>query len=131
MGKCIKIPRKQRQVCIGSLNHPIEIDTRAIRPPADGSVDATELFTSIGIFWAKVKTVNGVEIFDGTNKLKGIATHEITIRYQDGITEEAWIKLIDNRYLDVIDTEIFEEDDLFILMRCQERGTTSKAANFA
>ena len=47
MANCTRIRRKNRKVCLGDMRDQIQIDTRAIVAPADGSVDFTETVTRV------------------------------------------------------------------------------------
>jgi len=129
MPKCEQIRRKNRAVCIGDMRDKIVIQVRTITSPSSDGVDFTEVFNTDKTVWAMVETKNGVEIFDGTNLL-GVATHYFYIRYIENLTAESWIKF-KSKYFDILDIQNLEERDEFMLIRCNERGVTSKETNFA
>ncbi len=129
MPKCIKLKRKNRQVCVGDLDTIITLQDRAITPPLFG-VEATETFTDTDPdIWSKLDTGRGQTIFDGTNEEVDI-THKFTIRFINGITAQTWI-LFESQRLDIIDVEDLEERHEFMILRCNNRGTTANAANEA
>lgn len=130
MATCSKVNIRNRKVCIGDLRDKIVIQTRSITPPSANGSDMTETFATSNTVWAAIETRNGVEIFDGTNVLQGVATHYIYIRYIAGLTEESWI-LYKSKYYDIIDVQNLEERDEFMLLRCCERGSSSNVASYA
>jgi len=129
MPKCQQVRRKNRNVCIGDMRDKIILQSRTITPPSAGGSDMTEAFVTTKTVWALVETRQGVEIFDNSN-LVGIATHYFYIRYSVGVTAETWIQF-KSKYYDILDIQNLEERDEFMLLRCNERGSTSRASNYA
>jgi len=129
MPRCVRLKRKHRKICIGDLNNVIDLQERTLTAPSSG-VDATETFiVDTPDVWAKIETVNGETIFDGTNTDINV-THRITIRFLPGITAETWV-LFNGERLDILDVQNFEERDEWLLLKCTNRGTTANAANEA
>ena len=126
---CRKIRIPNRKICPGDMNARITIQSRAITAPSASGSDLIETFATTNTVWAAIKTVQGVEIFDGSNVV-AIATHYFYIRYISGLTAESWIQY-NSKYYDIIDIQNLEERDEFMLLRCSERGTTSNLSNQA
>jgi len=129
MPKCQRVQRKNRAVCIGDMRDKIILQSRSITAPSANGSDMTESFVTTKTVWSLVETRQGIEIFDGTN-LIGVATHYFYIRYVSGLTAETWIQF-KSKYYDILDVQNLEERNEFMLLRCSERGTTSKASNYA
>jgi len=129
MTQCKKIPRVKKQVCIGSLDTPIELNNRAIQAPLVGGVDFDETFTPSTTVFALVETKIGVTIFDDSNTERTIS-HFFYIRFDSTVTQETWIKYNGNLY-DIINVENLQEKDEFLLLRCNLRGDETVRANFA
>lgn len=127
MAKCSKIQKKKRQVCIGDMKDEITIQARNIKSPPSDGVDFVEEFTGDDVVWAAVNTKSGVVFFDGTNQ-EVLKTHEIYIRYLQGVTAEAWVLFKGSRY-DVLQVDNLEERDEFMRLDCTNRGTTANKAN--
>ncbi len=128
MPKCVKLRRKHRQPCIGDLDTQITLQDRAITPPTT-TVDFSETFTENAIVWAMINTGRGKTAFDEAEVERDI-THEITIRFLDGVTAETWILLESNR-LDIVDVEDLEERHEWLILRCAQTGATSRVVNDA
>jgi SPP1 family predicted phage head-tail adaptor len=111
------------------MSERIDIATRAITAPIDGSVDFSENFTVDETVWAMVETKNGVEVFDGVG-ITGIATHFFYIRYIPDVTFEKWITF-KNKKFNILDVQNLEERDEFYLLRCTLRGDETLQANFS
>ena len=129
MAICKKIRRTLTKVCTGALNKKIQIQIRAITPPAGESVDYSEEFTELITTWAMIDTPTGTEVFDSTNTVKTV-THDFYIRYIPNITFEEWI-LYDNKYYDILMVEDFQEDKQYYRLRCNLRGDETKPVNWA
>lgn len=129
MTVCKKIRRTSERVCIGAMNHLITINARDITPPEGGSVDFGEDFTGVRNVWAMVETVNNTTFFDETNT-EQIVSHNFYIRYLNGvsITSENWIKWRDINY-DIIGVENLNEENRFLLLRANVRGTINDPVN--
>jgi head-tail adaptor len=110
------------------MRHKIEISVRTLTAPTSG-VDFTEVLSNTKTVRAMVETVNGKEVFDGTN-LIGVATHFFYIRALSGQTAENWVKFKDD-YYDILDVMTFAEDDRFQVLRCNVRGSTNQPVNLA
>lgn len=125
---CKVIKRARPRVCIGGMRHKIEISVRTLTAPTNG-VDFSEVLSNTKTVQAMVETVNGKEVFDGTN-LIGIATHLFYIRALADQTAEDWVKF-KNDYYDILDVTTFSEDDRFQVLRCNLRGSANKPVNLA
>lgn len=135
MGKCVKITRKIKRVCTGSLNRQISLFTRSIVTPDGITVDVDENLTLLKKVWAMIETTRGVTLFDSSNVERDIS-HRIYIRYIEALTAEIWVLLpsvtggIDN-LIDVVRLENLEEGNRFMLLSCAIRGDDSKKVNLA
>jgi len=133
MAKCKTIEKDVISVCIGDLNKKVVIKSRVLTPSSTGSVDYTEVFTTVATVWALVKTsVKGNEVFDGTHLMvdKDIFTHEVYIRYRSGITQENWIEYNSEHY-NILDITNINEDNTFLKIRCIVRGPKANNINLA
>jgi len=129
MPVCKRIVRKHRKVCIGDLNELICLRGRELTPPESG-VDATEEFEdTIPEEWAMVETPKGETVFDGSNTEVDV-THKFTISFTEGITSETWVLFKDKHY-DILNVENLEERDEWLILRCNDKGTTDNQANQA
>ena len=128
MAKCIKLQRKHRKVCIGDLDTEIVLQDRAITAPTT-TVDFSETFTENATVWARVETKRGKTVFDQSNVERDIS-HEFSIRYITGVTAATWV-LHNGKRLDIVDLEDLEERNEWLILRCAERGVTTKAVNDA
>ena len=122
--------RKHRKICVGDMRDRISLQTRAITEPAFSTTNFTETFAGADKTWAKVVTIAGKTVFDGVNQDVALS-HEVTIRFDSGVTAETWVLLANGSRLDVIVTEDLEERNEYLLLKCRERGTKDKAATAA
>lgn len=90
-----------------------------------------EVFATFGVtpIRAILKTVRGVSVFDDTNT-EQVATHEVRIAYQAGVTSEMWI-LYKAKRIKILTVENCCEDDTVLILMCTERGDNSKVVNDA
>jgi len=154
---CVNIRGKNRQVCIADLDRQIQLQNRAIQPPAGGSVDYTLLFTAkdsalppldefdssygsdfagvlfhptdTGLVWAMIESVNGESIFDLTN-VERTVTHKVYIRYEPTVTAETWFT-IDGQRFDILTVEDLDFRHEFQLLRCTDRGSKTRSTTAA
>lgn len=122
----ITLRRPHRKVCIGDMDTLVTLSERAIVEPAFGETNFDEKFPDAREVWAKIRTINGRTLFNGTDADISL-THEVSVRYDPAIGAETWIQLFDGTRLDVIDTQDLEERNEFIVMLCNARGTTEAA----
>jgi SPP1 family predicted phage head-tail adaptor len=113
--------RGHRKICIGDLKDRVQIQLRQIDPPPWGSTDFDLVFSSDKEAFAMIRTTQGKVFFDGVNTDIPL-THEIIIRYDEEITAESWLQLMDGRLLDIINVEDLEERHEYLRLRCRERG---------
>ena len=125
MTVCKRISITKKKICIVDLKHKVKVQTRAIVPPE--GVDYSQLLTDVKLAWAALQTKKGVEIFDGTNII-GIATHYFYVRIIADVTFVNFVEYKDKKYR-ILDVQNLDEDDEFLLLRCTERGESSKNSN--
>lgn len=114
-------------ICAGDLTERIIIQSRDIKAPTGSSVNYAENFTTFKTVWAKVETTRGTELFDGVN-VNNAYTHIFKIRYMANVSRENWIEYKSKAY-DIVDVENVNEKNLFMYLRCIERGDKNKNAN--
>ncbi len=129
MVTCIKIRRRKRTVCIGDMQDEITIQDRDIIPPEFGKTDFDENFSNDLTVWSAIKTVTGKTFFDGVNTDTPI-THEIYIFFDATVTAESWI-IFEDRRIDILKVEDFEERHEFMLLTCIDRGLLTREASKA
>jgi SPP1 family predicted phage head-tail adaptor len=125
--KDIKYPK--RNYCVGDLKYLIVIYNRQILAPENGSVDFILNFEENATVYAAMKTTKGVTVFDSAN-IERVATHEIGIRYLEGITAECWVEF-NGKKLDVLTVENIDEQNDWLRLVCNERGEQDTPTNFA
>ncbi len=130
MAICKNIPRVNIRYCVGDFRKQIEVKVRDITVPVGSSVDHGELFTDFLTVRAIVETVNGTEIFDETNTLVGVVTHQFIIDFRPGVTFENMVVFKGRRFR-ILDVTNIDEEDRFIKIRATERGIESKPVNTA
>lgn len=129
MANCSKIKAKPHIVCAGDLKSRIQIYNRSISAPLSINVDFQELFTQPITTFAMIETANGETIFDSTN-IEKVVTHNFYIRAIKNLTSEGWI-LFKQKYYDILTVENLNEEDRFMLIKANLRGTEALAVNFA
>jgi hypothetical protein len=133
MVKCVQLVDKKTQVCAGSLNKLITLETRSITPPLSGTVDLGESFSTVINCYAMVVQTRGEQIFNGVD-IVGIATHDWYIRYIPNVTFENWIKYSwdgKTQYFRILDVINYEEKGIFYQFKCEKRGDVELPANWA
>lgn len=105
---------------------PVALQNRDIVAPVAGSTDFDENFTDKGLpVQALISTERGKVLFDGVSTDQKI-THKICIEFVTGVTAETWI-LFSSRRFDILDVENVGEQDICLVLRCNERGTGEAA----
>jgi len=127
MGACKKVRITKRRFCVGDLRERITIQNRSIATP--DNLDFDETFDSDLPLWAGVKTMVGVDVFDDSNTAVS-ATHDFIIRFRSDITAENWILWNNERY-DILLTEDYDGQRLWLRLRCNLRGSSAKEVNKA
>ena len=119
-----------RKVCLGDLNKRIELQERAMTEPTFGAeAEVTETFDSCREKWAKIDTVAGRTVFNGTTGRDVAVTHQIYVRHDATVTTETWVKLADGRRLDILLLENLDEDGEFMKLICSDKGASAKIAS--
>lgn len=129
MANCAPIKTKASRICIGDLKDRIQIYSRSITSPLNSGVDFGESFAEPKVMYAMTETTNGETIFDATNT-ETVVTHNFYIRYLPNLTAEGWI-LFKQKYYDILNVENLNEEDRFMLIKANLRGTELKPVNFA
>ena len=130
MAKCQKVRKKYRQYCAGDLKDDIIIENRSIAAPtAFESVDYDETFSNSIPVKSAINTVRGKTFFDSVGIGVEI-THEIGIRFIDGVGAEQWVTYKGDR-LDILRVENLDERSKFLRLTCVNRGQLAKNASKA
>jgi len=131
MAVCKRDRAIKLKLCSGDLNQLISIQNRTIKPPTVGSVDFSVIFEDQAInddqssvfqegqVWAFISTTGGKTVFDGVNER--VVTHEIRLRYIEGLTAEAWVLYEGGRY-DIVTVEDIDEAHDYMKLKCNFRG---------
>ena len=106
---CKKIRFVHRTLCVGDLEHTVNILNRNITPPPSTSANFDIEFTQANssVVWAAIKTVRGVKMFDSTDLEQDI-THVFGFYWDDINDSQAEIDTFlyfDNRYFRIIDID--------------------------
>ena len=128
MAVCNNIPRKNTRYCVGDMRKTIKVQVRSITVPIDSSVDHGELLTDFLTVRAIVETVSGVEIFDATNVMVGVVTHQFVIDFRVGVTFENMV-IFKGRNFRILDVTNIDEEDRFLILRTTERGDETRPVN--
>lgn len=126
---CVKLQSQQIQICTGDLNRKITVNVRSLTSPTGTGVDFNENMTVLKTVWAMIKTVGGAQVFDGTNITKTV-THNFYIRYMANVTFENWI-LYNNQYYDLLGVQNINEQNQYMLLQANLRGTSTLPVNYA
>lgn len=127
MAKCEKIRGKKRKVCIGDMNKLIEIQVRSLVPPSTAFDYDISLTTTEQVF-AMIQTATGAisgEAFFDESNVERFVTHMIYIRFRTDVTAETWIKF-DDKFYDILNVENLDENNEFLLLKCNVRGSVNK-----
>ena len=123
----------KKKLCIGQLDKLIEIQSRHIKAPLNTTptdVDADELFTNRVHVWANIKTSVGEAIYDGVN-IEQALTHIFTFAYLGfEVTSADWVIFNSKRYK-ILSADNINEDNIYVSLRCVERGVDTKEATKA
>ena len=109
-----------KKICPSKFTSLIKIQERSLLTD-NMSVDFNENFIDTETVWAGCKTTRGQEVFGDINTAREI-THIFTIRYLDYLTQEYYI-LYDNKRYDILDVENIDEENRFMRLRCNVRGS--------
>jgi len=102
----------------GLLNQLIDIEERATTQDAAWQQSRTWTAFKSGIY-ARIRPLSGRELRSG-EATRNVGTHEITIRYTEGITGAMRVKF-GTRYFNIIGVpRNSEERDRMIILDCEE-----------
>lgn len=129
MARCQTIRRKKRKFCIGDLDKWITLQNRNLTAPNFATADFDEDFVNTLEVAAGVTTVTGKTFFDGVGTETPI-THEWMIYFDESVNASTWI-LFEDRRMDILAVQDFEERHEWMLLTCVDRGAVSKQASKA
>jgi len=117
------------EICAGDLRHTIQVQTKSLDSPDGTNVDFDVSLTKTINVRAMIETVPNESIFDGTNVEQSV-THKFYTRFIPGITFQNWVKFRDQFYA-IVAAENLQEENKFMLLRCNVRGDIKNQVNLA
>lgn len=118
--------RRQRRItAIGDLDRKIQLQYRVLSSKFQTADTDRIEFTTLVNAWAKVETLKGYLEYDGVEMTQRGWTHSFTIRYRDDYEQFKWILWKGKRY-EILQAEVLDERDEFVLCRCLLTGTNEK-----
>jgi len=130
--KCGSTKQTVKAQAIGDMRNYIELYERDINQPADNTVDFDETFTLIEAVWAKLVTVKGKVMFDGSNIAQEV-THEFYIRYLASLDRDAYSNVyikFDSEYFRILKVDHLDERKRFMRIDTTIRGQTDEQVNY-
>lgn len=130
MSNCARIKPKPYKICTGDLRYQITIKSRTKSAVNSTSVEPDLLLADVATAWAMQRSVNGEEIFNGTDIVAKI-TDEFYIRYNPSLT-------ITKTNIVACGGNLYNIEDIipnlqgmrqFAVLRCSKRGTDSLSVN--
>lgn len=124
------LQRPHRKVAVGDLSDLVKVQARTIEDPTFSDTDFEEGFSSPADTWARVRTVSGRVILNEVGVDVAI-THEVVIRFVEGVTTESWVLLENGSRLRVADVEDLDERHEYLRLQCVDRGSREAEASRA
>ena len=156
MAKMEKRQRRRVRNCIGDLSELIYLESRQLQAPKSSwpsdtvdNVDSNFVFapwsgatgnpgyrgftglplsTEVQV-WANVETVSGVTLFDSVSGLERNVSHNVIIRWIEGMSSEIWLRLNNGQRLDILATSNLDERTAFIEITAALSGLNTQAAS--
>lgn len=128
MARCNKIGNKNNVVCIGDMNRKVDLLVKTLTPSGDSGVDYSLTYTVVDTIWAVVRTDEGRDFFDSTQKTGTSQTHTFYVRYRVGITQEHVLKYNDE-YYNILKVTNLGEESRFLKLTAAVRGPTTESVN--
>lgn len=130
MPNCTRIKPKPYKICTGDLRYQIIVYSRTKSAVNSTNVEPTLTLATVATLWAMQKSVNGEEIFNGTDII-GKITDEFYIRYNPSITITKTNIVGSNGSLYNIEDFIPNLEGMrqFSVIRCSKRGTDTLNVN--
>lgn len=117
----------KEKICLGDLRHQIDLVARQLAGQQPGDWDDTGVtFTPFATGeWAAIETVDGTSRFSGVN-IDTRTTHLVYMRHRTDWTDieagNTFIVLADGRRLRVLRAANNDEDGIYDIVQCTERG---------
>jgi len=130
MPTCTRIKPKPYKICTGDFRYQITIKTRTKGATNSSTAEPDLTLATIATLWAMQKSVNGEEIFNGTDMIAKI-TDEFYIRYNTAVT-------ITKTNIIGFDGNLYNIEDIIpnqsgrrqiTILRCSKRGTDTLSVN--
>ena len=107
-----------RQIIAGKLRSIITIQQPD--PGQDAMGAPLDTWTTFATVWAQVSSIGGSEAFRG-EQFSPEVTHEVTVRWIDGLLPTFKIVTSDNRTFDILYVNYGERKVDPVVMQCKER----------
>ena len=130
MPNCTRIKPKPYKICTGDLRYQIIIYSRTKSAVNSTNVEPNLTLATVSTLWAMQKSVNGEEIFNGTDII-GKITDEFYIRYNPSVSITKTNIVGSNGNLYNIEDFIpnLEGRRQFSVIRCSKRGSDTLNVN--
>lgn len=130
MPNCTRIKPKAYKICTGDLRYQITIKSRTKSATNTSAVEPNLTLADVATIWALQKSVNGEEIFNGTDIVSKI-TDEFYIRYNPSLIITKTNIVGSNGSLYNIEDIIpnLEGRRQLTVLRCSKRGTDTLSVN--
>ena len=130
MPNCARIKPKPYKICTGNLRYQITIKSRTKNAVNTTSIEPNLALADVATLWAMQRSVNGEEIFNGTDIVAKI-TDEFYIRYNTSVSITKTNIVGSNGSLYNIEDIIpnLEGKRQFTVLRCSKRGLDTLAVN--
>jgi SPP1 family predicted phage head-tail adaptor len=117
---------EEKTIPYWELNNRITIQTKGNSQGQYGSLE--NAWYDVAACWARIRPASAItnvsENFTG-EIVQDVSTHEITIRYMEGITADMRVLFGDNRIFDIIGAQNLDEKPNYTVLTCVERNSTT------
>lgn len=124
----IRRTRPHRKPSVGDLDQEITLQNRKLMEPVFGQTSFGEDFSAKSVVFAGIKTVVGRTVFTGVDTGDVPVSHEVTIRFDECVTDQTWILTDAGLRLDILLVEDWEERHEYQFLTCRATGDKDTAA---
>ncbi len=130
MPNCTRVKPKPYKICTGDFRYQITIKSRTKSAQNSSLVEPNLTLADVATLWAMQKSVNGEEIFNGTD-IVGKITDEFYIRYNTAITVNKTNIISSSGSLYNIEDIIWDYQGRrqLTVFRCSKRGDQTLSVN--
>ena len=124
-----RITKKATKISIGDMDTKVILYERSQKAPMN--VKYKLQLSQLGSVWSMTESINGVDIFDGSNNLVGTATDVFSMYYIDRIAKKDDCGTIyveyDGRLYEVLRVRVLDKKNKeFMSLYCVEKGKNVK-----